>query len=126
MHVSVTFKKILLAFTSTPEVQHLDSPDPANGQSPQIHVHTENLVLVRPVHFPHQNRIMRIGIHIVLIGSKLGVPDDDGALLVPGDEDVPAADDLEDAAGVAGEGLEQGQGGQLVDVEGEPSLGVVC
>ena len=69
---------------------------------------------------------MRIGIHIVLIGSKLGVPDDDGALLVPGDEDVPAADDLEDAAGVAGEGLEQGQGGQLVDVEGEPSLGVIC
>ena len=68
---------------------------------------------------------MRISIHIVLIGSKLRVPDDDGALLVPGDEDVAAADDLEDAAGVAGEGLEQGEGGQLVDVQGEASLGVI-
>ena len=103
----------------------MDSSDPANGKSPQIHVHTENLVLVRPVQFSHQNRIMRISIHIVLIGSKLRVPDDDGALLVPGDEDVAAADDLEDAAGVAGEGLEQGQGGQLVDVQREASLGVI-
>ena len=68
---------------------------------------------------------MRINIHIIFIGSKFGVPDDDGALLVPGDEDVPAADDLEDAAGVAGEGLEQGEGGQLVDVQGEASLGVI-